>query len=64
MKGDLTVEKFPPDLKQAGKITALLRGETWRQFVIDAVAAHVAACAPPGGGGQAAENSTSDSAKR
>lgn len=53
--GDLYVENFPPDLRQAGKIAALRREETWRAFVIEAVRRHVVACALDGGDGREAE---------
>jgi hypothetical protein len=42
MKGDLTVERFPEELRQEGKVSAIRLGQTWREFVIDAVAARIA----------------------
>lgn len=50
MKGTgLWVENFPPDLKREARITALRLGVSLRQFVIDAIAAQVAASGPPEG---------------
>lgn len=64
MKGDLTVERFPPELKDAAKIAAIRRGQTFREWLIEVVAAAVEAAqevqpvghlppntvtAPPGG---------------
>jgi hypothetical protein len=53
--GDLYIENFPPELRAAGKIAAIRRGQHFREFVIEAIAAAVEAAGdmpplnPPGG---------------